>query len=97
MSQASADQVFGRDYQASTRDNGLSPPACNFPKGEFMTDQANRMARAAALLARAQMCRRAASIPTTGGHSSDRILLDLAEQLERDAAALAPRGRPSPT
>jgi hypothetical protein len=56
-----------------------------------MRNQADPIATAAALLARAALCRRAASVPTTGGHKSDRILLDLAEQLEREAAALAPR------
>lgn len=60
-----------------------------------MRNLANRMATAAALLARAELCRRAASIPTSGGHQSDQILLDLAERLEREAAALAPRDRPS--
>jgi DNA-binding response OmpR family regulator len=57
-----------------------------------MRDQSNR-ATAGALLARAKLCRRAASISTTGDHRSDRILLDLAEQLEREAAELAPQGR----
>jgi DNA-binding response OmpR family regulator len=57
-----------------------------------MRDQSNR-APAGALLARAKLCRRAASISTTGDHRSDRILIDLAEQLEREAAELAPRGR----
>jgi DNA-binding response OmpR family regulator len=56
-----------------------------------MRDQSNRVATGA-LLARAELCRRAASIPTTG-HRSDRILLDLAEQLEREAAGLAPPDR----
>ena len=61
-------------------------------------DQSKRMETAAALLARAALCRRAAGIPTTGGHRTDRILLDLAEQLEREAAELVPpRGRPSAT
>jgi hypothetical protein len=53
--------------------------------------------RAAALRARAALCRRAAGTPTVGGHESDRLLLDLAESLEREANALAPRGRPNPS
>ena len=57
-------------------------------------DRAPAIVRAAALRARAALCRRAAGIPTTGGHESDRLLLDLAEQLEREAAELAPRVRP---
>ena len=60
-----------------------------------MKNPVHRMVTAAALLARAELCRRAASIPTAGGHQSDQILLDLAERLEREAAALAPRERPS--
>jgi hypothetical protein len=55
-----------------------------------MSDLANRVAKAGALLARAALCRRAASVPTIGGHQTDRILLEMAEQLEREAAALAP-------
>jgi len=35
---------------------------------------------------KAALCRRAASIPTAGSGNADRILLGLAEQLERDAA-----------
>ena len=38
----------------------------------------------AALRALAALCRRAASIPTTGGHRADRVLLDLADRLERE-------------
>jgi hypothetical protein len=40
------------------------------------------------LRSKAALCRRAASIPTSGSASADRILLGLAEQLERDAALL---------
>jgi hypothetical protein len=40
------------------------------------------------LRARAAFCRRAAAIPTNGGHATDRLLLDLAERLERDAAEI---------
>jgi hypothetical protein len=35
---------------------------------------------------KAALCRRAASIPTSGSGNADRILLALAEQLEHDAA-----------
>jgi hypothetical protein len=35
---------------------------------------------------KAALCRRAASIPTSGSGNADRILVTLAEQLERDAA-----------
>ena len=35
---------------------------------------------------KAALCRRAASVPTSGSGNADRILLALAEQLERDAA-----------
>jgi hypothetical protein len=34
---------------------------------------------------KAALCRRAASVPTTGSTNADRILLELAEQLEREA------------
>jgi hypothetical protein len=50
---------------------------------------------AASLLARAALYRRTASIPVNGGHRIDRILLDLAERLEREAAKLAPQDPPS--
>jgi hypothetical protein len=35
---------------------------------------------------KAALCRRAASIPTSGSGNADRILMALAEQLEHDAA-----------
>jgi hypothetical protein len=35
---------------------------------------------------KAALCRRAASIPTSGSGNADRILLTLAEQLDHDAA-----------
>jgi hypothetical protein len=35
---------------------------------------------------KAALCRRAASIPTSGSSNADRILMALAEQLEHDAA-----------
>ena len=44
------------------------------------------MARADNLRRRAELSRRAASHPTEGGKKTDRILLLLAERLEREAA-----------
>jgi hypothetical protein len=35
---------------------------------------------------KAALCRRAATIPTSGSSNADRILMALAEQLEHDAA-----------
>jgi hypothetical protein len=37
------------------------------------------------LRSKAALCRRAAGIPTSGSGNADRILVALAEQLERDA------------
>jgi hypothetical protein len=37
------------------------------------------------------MCGRAAEIPTQGGHNADRVLLTLAEALEREADQLEER------
>jgi hypothetical protein len=37
----------------------------------------------------AARCRELASIPTTGGHESDRLLREFAELLEREADKLA--------
>ena len=37
---------------------------------------------------KAELCRQAAMHPTTGGHRADRLLRDLARQLEREAAML---------
>jgi hypothetical protein len=48
--------------------------------GVFMPAQVRELRRKAVL------CRRAASVPTSGSGNADRILLALAEQLERDAA-----------
>ena len=47
--------------------------------GTIMVMQVQELRRKAAL------CRRAASIPTSGSGNAERILLTLAEQLERDA------------
>jgi hypothetical protein len=44
------------------------------------------VARVQELRRKAALCRRVASIPTSGSGNADRILLGLAEQLERDAA-----------
>ena len=51
-----------------------------FTWGIFMVAQVRELRRKAAL------CRRAASVPTSGSGNADRILMALAEQLERDAA-----------
>jgi hypothetical protein len=42
----------------------------------------------AELRARARLCRLAASTPTTGGADADRVLLALAERLDREAVVL---------
>lgn len=42
---------------------------------------------------RAALCRRAASIPTSGSAHADHILVLLAEQLERDASLLEKQSR----
>lgn len=49
------------------------------------------MARRAELRQKAALCRRAASVPTIGGHCEDRVLLAVAEQLEQEAEALERR------
>jgi hypothetical protein len=46
------------------------------------------MSKAAQLRQKAALYRRAASVPTEGSHRTDRLLIELAEQLEREAAAL---------
>jgi hypothetical protein len=40
---------------------------------------------------KAKLCRRAAGIPTQGGHNADDVLLTLAEELEREADELEER------
>lgn len=40
----------------------------------------------------AELCRRVAAIPTSGGHRADRALLTLAGKLDREATALEHRG-----
>jgi hypothetical protein len=43
----------------------------------------------------ARLCRRVASIPTSGGHRTDRVLLDLAQELEsRELARAELESRP---
>jgi hypothetical protein len=49
------------------------------------------VSRATELWKQAGLCRRAASVPTKGGHRVDRILLAVAEGLERKAEALEGR------
>ena len=46
------------------------------------------MSKVAQLRQKAALCRRAASVPTEGSHRTDRLLIKLAEELEREAAAL---------
>ena len=46
------------------------------------------MSKAALLGQKAALYRRAASIPTEGSHRTDRLLIQLAEKLEREAEAL---------
>jgi hypothetical protein len=50
--------------------------------------QSDQMARAQELRRRAALARQAASFPTSGSGGVDRILVVLAEQLERDASIL---------
>jgi hypothetical protein len=49
------------------------------------------MSRVADLRQRADLCRRVARIPTEGGRHEDRVLLIIADQLERDAEELEAR------
>jgi hypothetical protein len=48
----------------------------------------------------AELCRRLASIPTSGGHRADQVLFALADKLDHEAAqaeppaARAPKGDP---
>jgi len=48
-------------------------------------DKGIHEASARELRRKAALCRRAASVPTTGSTNADRILLELAEQFEREA------------
>jgi hypothetical protein len=47
-----------------------------------------KAAKAATLRHKAALCRQAASHKTNGGHLEDRLLIEIAEHLERQAAAL---------
>lgn len=44
--------------------------------------------KALTLRRKAEICRQAAAVKTNGGHLEDVLLLDIAEHLERQAAAL---------
>ena len=57
--------------------------------GTIMVTRVRELRRKAAL------CRRAAAVPTSGSGNADRILVTLAERLERDAVLL--EGAPEPT
>jgi hypothetical protein len=50
--------------------------------------QGRRVARAQELRRRAALARQAASVPTSGSGRVDRVLVVLAEQLDRDASVL---------
>jgi hypothetical protein len=55
------------------------------------------MDRATNLRRTAGLYKRLASVPTSGGHCSDRLLLTLADELDREAAELDGRSaRPAP-
>jgi hypothetical protein len=45
------------------------------------------MVSAQQLRQKAELCRRAASVPTHGGTAADRILIELANRLEQEADA----------
>lgn len=46
------------------------------------------MNAASELRKKAELCRRAASVPSDGGKHADRLLLDLAYHLEREAETI---------
>jgi len=54
------------------------------------------MSKASRLREQAHLCRRIAGIPTAGGHHEDRVLLAVADDLEREAAALEESDRLTP-
>jgi hypothetical protein len=64
--------------------------AANYPLKRTVTmgDQGQGVARARELRRKAALARRAASVPTSGSADIDRVLVLLAEQLERDASIL---------
>ena len=51
------------------------------------------MSDVAALRGKSALFRRIASIPTSGGHSADRVLLHLAERLDHEAASAEGQSR----
>ena len=53
------------------------------------------MDRATDLRRLADLCKRMAEVPTSGGHRADRRLLTLAERLDREVAELGKDGTPS--
>jgi hypothetical protein len=44
----------------------------------------------------AELCRRLASVPTSGGHRADRVLFALADKLDREAAQAKPPAARAP-
>jgi hypothetical protein len=46
------------------------------------------MSKAAQLRRKAALCRRAAVVPTQGSANTNRLLLEIADKLEREAVAL---------
>jgi hypothetical protein len=53
-----------------------------------MTPTERATSQAADLRQMALLCRRMASVPTAGGRHEDRVLLAMADQLEREAAEI---------
>ena len=53
------------------------------------------MNRATDLRRMAELCKRMAAVPTSGGHRTDRLLVTLAEQLDYEAARLEGQTEPS--
>ena len=53
------------------------------------------MSKAAQLRQKAALYRRAANIPPEGSHRTDRLLVELADKLEREAEALEASGEDS--
>jgi hypothetical protein len=56
-----------------------------------LSSRSSTVSRIAELRRRADFCRQAAQVPTEGGRHADRILLVIADGLEREAAALEAR------
>jgi hypothetical protein len=51
---------------------------------------------AAKLRRQAEFIRRAAAVPTTGGHRADQLMIEVAEKLEREADAIERREPDTP-